>query len=143
VAKTLYEVIGVSRTATREEIEAACLRFGEEVRPDKNATLEASARFSELEKAYETLADPAIRAEYDKAISLIEHIEGKRAVNGKLFGWGMALLVVGGLSLLLPLFHRQFVIVIPFTHLLGMHPAAVGVLFAVAGGTLIAIARSE
>ena len=71
---SLYEVIGVSPTATTQEIERACLTLGEQHHPDKqlNYTKDtlARTRFAEIEKAYDTLTDPEKRARYDAALRL-------------------------------------------------------------------------
>ena len=66
MAKTLYEIIGVSERATKEEIEEACQKLGEFYRPDKNTgNIDAYERFAEIDRAYEILIDPEKRATYD------------------------------------------------------------------------------
>lgn len=140
--RTLYEVLGVGRTASKSDIEAACLRLGEESRPDKNESPEARARFAEIDKAYEILVDDAKRAEYDSAIAHVESLARKSKRSGAFFGWGVTLLVIGALSFVIPLLGRQFIVIVPFIKM-GMHPSAVGLLFVLVGGGLIAIAKSE
>jgi hypothetical protein len=71
MSTTLYEVLGVSRSASESEITAACLRLGEQFRPDKNADPVAKARFLEIEKAYQVLIDPTRRAKYDRSLSAV------------------------------------------------------------------------
>ncbi|MSP97054.1 MAG: J domain-containing protein [Betaproteobacteria bacterium] len=64
---SLYEIIGVSPSASTETIKQACLRLGEETRPDKNFGSKcAASRFGQIERAYATLGDPRKRAAYDK-----------------------------------------------------------------------------
>ena len=142
MATTLYEILGVSRSASKADIEAACLRLGDEWRAEKNPSPEAKARFAEIEKAYEILVDEQKRLEYDEAIANVEGFERKTKRSGAFFGWGITLLVIGALSFIIPLLGRQFVVIAPFVAI-GLHPAAVGLLFIIVGGALIAMARSE
>lgn len=62
-----YEVLGVSKTATPEEIKKAFRRLAREHHPDVNKenTKQAEARFKEAGEAYEVLSDPQKRAAYD------------------------------------------------------------------------------
>lgn len=62
-----YEVLGVAKGATQEEVKKAyralALKLHPDVNPDDRA--EAEEKFKELQQAYETLGDPAKRAAYD------------------------------------------------------------------------------
>ena len=71
--RDFYELIGVARTATQEEILAACLRSGEKYRPDHNPH-DALARenFAIVEGAFEVLGDPEKRAAYDLELAASE-----------------------------------------------------------------------
>jgi molecular chaperone DnaJ len=61
-----YELLGVSRQATAEEIKRAFRRLARELHPDANPDdPEAEARFKEVALAYETLSDPDRRQRYD------------------------------------------------------------------------------
>src|SRR3989440_12524357 len=62
-----YEVLGVGRTATDEEIKRAYRRLGVKFHPDKNPDdPHAEEKFKELGEAYDVLMDSDKRAAYDR-----------------------------------------------------------------------------
>lgn len=63
-----YEVLGVSRQATTEEIKRAFRRLAVKHHPDRNRQNkeEARERFKEVSEAYEVLSDPQKRSAYDR-----------------------------------------------------------------------------
>ena len=64
--KDLYEVLGVSRDATEEDIKRAYRKLARELHPDVNQhDPQAEERFKEVSAAYEVLSDPAKRRQYD------------------------------------------------------------------------------
>ena len=61
-----YEILGVSRTATQEEIKAAFRRLAREYHPDVSKHPDAEERFKEINEAYAVLSDSQKRAAYDR-----------------------------------------------------------------------------
>ncbi|WP_292831999.1 molecular chaperone DnaJ [Microbacterium sp.] len=61
-----YDVLGVSREATPEEIKKAYRRLARELHPDVNPGEEASERFKLVTHAYDVLSDPEQRQRYDR-----------------------------------------------------------------------------
>lgn len=60
-----YEVLGVSRDASPEEIKKAYRRLARELHPDVNPGADASERFKLVTHAYDVLSDPRQREQYD------------------------------------------------------------------------------
>jgi molecular chaperone DnaJ len=61
-----YDVLGVNRQATPEEIKKAFRRLARQYHPDVNKNSDAEARFKEINEAYEVLSDREKRASYDR-----------------------------------------------------------------------------
>lgn len=61
-----YEVLGVSRNATQEEIRKAFRKLALQCHPDHNPECASGEQFKELNEAYEVLYDPEKRAAYDR-----------------------------------------------------------------------------
>jgi molecular chaperone DnaJ len=65
--KDPYEVLGIGRSATADEIKSAFRKHGAKHHPDKNPDDPgAAARFKEINAAYQILSDPKKRALFDR-----------------------------------------------------------------------------
>ena len=66
MARDLYDIIGVSRDATDDEIKKAFRKQARKLHPDVNKSPNAEEEFKELNEAYDVLSDPNKRAYYDR-----------------------------------------------------------------------------
>ncbi|BAM47233.1 molecular chaperone DnaJ [Amphibacillus xylanus] len=61
-----YEVLGLERNATAEEIKKSYRRLARKYHPDVNKEPDAANKFKEVKEAYEVLSDDQKRAQYDR-----------------------------------------------------------------------------
>ena len=61
-----YEILGVSKDASKDEIKSAFRKKARQLHPDVNKAPDAEEKFKELGKAYEILSDDEKRATYDR-----------------------------------------------------------------------------
>ena len=66
MARDYYELLGVSRDADKEEIKRSFRRLARKYHPDVNKEPGAEERFKEINRAYEVLSEPEMRARYDR-----------------------------------------------------------------------------
>src|SRR5690349_19508624 len=61
-----YEVLGVARNASEDDIKKAFRRLARQYHPDVNKEKDAESRFKEVNEAYEVLSDAQKRQLYDQ-----------------------------------------------------------------------------
>ncbi len=83
--KDFYQVLGVSPTASPEEIKKTYRKLAKEFHPDRRpGDKRAEERFKEISQAYDTLGDPAKRRQYDQMKAAFS--QGFRPEGGFDFG---------------------------------------------------------
>lgn len=75
-----YEILGVPRTASADELKRAFYKLARQYHPDVNKEPDAATTFKEINEAYQVLSDPDKRAMYDRF--------GKAGVTGAAGGGG-------------------------------------------------------
>ncbi|MDD4930381.1 MAG: J domain-containing protein [Gallionella sp.] len=86
--ENLYNILGVSPSATADEIKKAYRALAMRHHPDRNMHPGSAARFNAIKMAYELLADPKKRAEYNLSLNnriVIDAQSEARALWNSLF----------------------------------------------------------
>lgn len=81
-----YQLLGVSKTSTPDEIKKAYRKLALQYHPDRNKSREAEDKFKEINQAYEVLSDPQKKQQYDQFGS--SAFEGGNPAGGGPFGGG-------------------------------------------------------
>src|SRR3972149_10181732 len=66
MAKDYYKILGVSKSASPDEIKRAYRKLAHEYHPDKNSSHTDGTRFKEINEAYQVLSNPQKKAQYDQ-----------------------------------------------------------------------------
>lgn len=61
-----YEILGVSRSASKDELKRAFRRLARQYHPDVNNDTDAEEKFKEINEAYRVLSDDQMRGAYDR-----------------------------------------------------------------------------
>jgi curved DNA-binding protein CbpA len=67
-----YSILGITHNASEEEIKRAYRRLALQYHPDRNKSPEATAIFTVIQIAYDTLIDPGKRRQYDSSIPALQ-----------------------------------------------------------------------
>jgi len=83
-----YNILGVSPTASTDDIKKAYRALAMRHHPDRNPSASAEVRFNAIKKAYELLSDPQKRAEYNYSQNnriVIDPAQEAQSLWGSLF----------------------------------------------------------
>lgn len=84
MSKDYYEILGVNKSASKEEIKKAFYKLAHKYHPDKKEGNEA--KFKQVNEAYQVLSDESKRSKYDQFGSQYENMGNAGGYQGG--GWG-------------------------------------------------------
>ena len=73
--KDYYEILGVNKNSSIEEIKKKFRKLALEFHPDRNKAPDASEKFKEINEAYQVLVDPEKKKVYDQFGLLKQHLK--------------------------------------------------------------------
>lgn len=73
-----YEVLGVSKTASQDELKKSFRKLARQYHPDVNKAADAEDKFKEVKEAYDVLSDDGKRAQYDR----FGHVDPNQGFGG-------------------------------------------------------------
>lgn len=79
-----YEVLGVTKSATQDEIKKAFHKLAHKYHPDKGGD---EKKFKEINEAYQVLSDSAKRTQYDQYGRVFDQGQGGNPFEGQGFNW--------------------------------------------------------
>lgn len=79
-----YEILGVAKTATQDEIKKAFHKLAHKYHPDKGGD---EKKFKEINEAYQVLSDQQKRAQYDQYGRVFENGQGGAGFDPSGFSW--------------------------------------------------------
>jgi curved DNA-binding protein len=86
--KDYYQILGISRSASADEIRAAYRKLALKYHPDRNPdNKQAEEKFKEMNEAYQVLSDPQKRARYDQLGSAYSNYQ-RSGGQPEGFDWG-------------------------------------------------------
>jgi len=83
--KDYYELLGIQKGASDDEIKKAFRKLAAQYHPDRNKASDAGEKFKEINQAYQVLSDPQKRAQYDRFGSAGENM-GAGGFDSSQFG---------------------------------------------------------
>jgi DnaJ-class molecular chaperone len=89
MASDYYEVLGVTKSASADEVKKAYRKLALQYHPDRNKSKDAADKFKEITHAYEVLSDPQKRQTYDQfGSAAFEQGAGQSPFSGGFGGFG-------------------------------------------------------
>lgn len=87
--RDLYQVLGVKRDATADDIKHAYRKLAQKYHPDRNpGDKQAEASYKEVQSAFDVLSDPAKKSQYDRFGAGGQDGGGGGGPRGQTFHWG-------------------------------------------------------
>lgn len=85
-----YEVLGLTKSATKDEIKSAYRKLAKQYHPDINHSPDAPKKFQEVQEAYDVLSDDTKRAQYDRFGQAAFEQGASTGGSGNPFGGGFS-----------------------------------------------------